>query len=51
MKRQSNSISIIPVKVSELEIKQLIAFMGALTGKSLERLGVPLSVPSGLSVD
>jgi len=25
--------------------------MGALTGKSLERLGVPLSVPSGLSVD
>lgn len=53
MARQERAVDIRPVALSEAEIADLLAFLGALTGDSaLERpLGRPKRVPSGLPVD
>ncbi len=53
MQRQSQVTEHQPFEVSESEVKELIAFLNALTGETvLERpLGRPTSVPSGLPVD
>jgi cytochrome c peroxidase len=42
-----------PVELTKAEINQLVAFLNALTGTSIDHppFGVPLSVPSGLTVD
>ena len=53
MARQTAAIELRPIDVSEGDIADLVAFLNALTGKSVEDrpLGRPDSVPSGLSVD
>ncbi len=49
----SASVTLAPVKLSEGEIGQLMAFLATLTDQAAidGRLGIPTSVPSGLSVD
>ena len=51
MIRQSSLLDIEPVKLSDAEINDLVLFMDALTGETIERIGIPESVPSGLSID
>jgi len=51
MIRQSSFIDIKPVKLSDAEINDLVLFMDTLTGETTERIGIPKSVPSGLSID
>jgi cytochrome c peroxidase len=53
MARLRASIDIEPLSLSDAEIADLVAFMGALTGaRSIHgRLGKPKAVPSGLRVD
>ena len=51
MIRQSSFIDIEPIKLSEVEINDLVLFMDTLTGETIERIGIPKSVPSGLSID
>ena len=51
MIRQSSFIDIKPVKLSDVEINNLVLFMDTLTGETTERIGIPESVPSGLSID
>ncbi|MDA9283321.1 methylamine utilization protein MauG, partial [Amylibacter sp.] len=51
MLRQSSFIDIEPIKLSDAEINDLVLFMGTLTGDTIERIGIPKSVPSGLSID
>ncbi|MCY4336135.1 MAG: methylamine utilization protein MauG [Litoreibacter sp.] len=53
MARVRANIDIDPKDLTDAEIADLVAFMGALTGKSSihGRLGRPKSVPSGLRVD
>lgn len=51
MIRQSSFIDIKPVKLSDAEINNLVLFMDTLTGETTERIGIPESVPSGLSID
>jgi cytochrome c peroxidase len=51
MTRQSSFIDIEPIKLSDAEINDLVLFMGTLTGDTIERIGIPKSVPSGLSID
>jgi cytochrome c peroxidase len=51
MLRQSSFIDIEPIKLSDAEINDLVLFMGTLTGGTIERIGIPKSVPSGLSID
>jgi len=35
----------------KLYINDLVLFMGTLTGDTIERIGIPKSVPSGLSIN
>ena len=51
IQRQINAMDIAPVDLTENEIVQLVKFMDALTSKKLEKIGVPLEVPSWLVVD
>ena len=53
MARQHRAVSLSPIELSDAEIDQIIAFLGALTGITAQhgRLGVPQVVPSGLPVD
>lgn len=53
MQRYAAKLDIDPMQLNDLQIDQLLAFMGALTGSSIDNspLGVPDSVPSGLPVD
>ena len=53
MARLKARVDIEPVRLSDDEIGDLVAFLHALTGRSAAtgRLGKPRSVPSGLSVD
>ena len=48
---QSSFIDIKPIKLSDAEINDLVLFVGTLTGDTIERIGIPKSVPSGLSID
>lgn len=51
--RIAQAIEIVPVKLTEDDIGDLVAFLGALTdpGSIHGRMGVPARVPSGLPVD
>ncbi|MEP4198426.1 MAG: cytochrome c peroxidase [Aliishimia sp.] len=53
LQRQRAAIAIEPTELSDLDVDQLVAFLGALTGETARGgvLGVPASVPSGLPVD
>ena len=53
MARVRNKIDIAPVELKEAEIYELIAFLGSLTGETVEKFtfGIPTEVPSGLSID
>ncbi|MEP3347560.1 MAG: cytochrome c peroxidase [Litoreibacter sp.] len=53
IERQSRVLASVTPTLSEAEIADLVAFLGALTGSSLDRpeFGVPNTVPSGLAVD
>jgi len=53
MARQAEKLDIEPVDLADHELRDLVAFMHALTGKTaLTRpLGAPDTVPSGLPVD
>ena len=53
MKRYKEKIDINPIPLSEEEIRNLVSFMHALSGRSAEKLrfGIPNQVPSGLTVD
>ena len=53
MHRVRSKIDIVPIQLNSTEIADLVSFMTALTGKSTSKLslGVPVSVPSGLSID
>lgn len=53
MKRYKEKIDIKPIPLSEVEIRNLVSFMHALSGRSAEKLrfGIPNQVPSGLFVD
>ena len=51
MLRQSSFIDIKPIKLSDVEINDLVLFVGTLTGDTIERIGIPKSIPSGLSID
>lgn len=53
MARQAEKIDIKPIDFSDTDVRDLVAFMHALTGKTaLKRpSGVPETVPSGFSVD
>lgn len=44
-------VDIEPVALSDREVSDLIAFLGALTGEANGRLGRPTAVPSGLPLD
>jgi len=48
---QSSFIDIKPIKLSDVEINDLVLFVGTLTGDTIERIGIPKSIPSGLSID
>ena len=51
--RLKRAVDILPQKVSDIDVNDLLAFLNALTGKSADArpLGRPTKVPSGLSVD
>ena len=51
--RLKSNIDIKPVKLTDIEVAELVAFLNALTGTASVkgRLGRPESVPSGLEVD
>lgn len=53
MKRYKQKIDINPIPLSEKEIRNLVSFMHALSGRSAKKLrfGIPNQVPSGLTVD
>ena len=53
MARQARARDTVPKTLTDKEIAQLISFLGALTGASIENgpLGIPQTVPSGLPVD
>jgi len=53
MARQALAMDISPVELSDIEIGHLVVFLESLTGASANKgpLGVPDTVPSGLSVD
>ena len=53
MKRYKQKIDINPIPLSEEEIRNLVSFMHALSGRSAKKLrfGIPNQVPSGLTVD
>jgi len=54
MARQNARLDIQPVTLSDADIQDLTAFLGALTGKTAitgRPFGIPRTVPSGLSVD
>lgn len=53
MTRVRNKIDIVPVRLTEEEVSNLVAFMVSLTGKNAYELplGVPETVPSGLIID
>lgn len=53
MQRLKRRIDIVPLHLENREVDALIAFLHSLTGKASVkgRLGKPLTVPSGLSVD
>uniref|UniRef100_UPI004048CDE3 cytochrome-c peroxidase n=4 Tax=Yoonia sp. TaxID=2212373 RepID=UPI004048CDE3 len=53
MARQARARDMVPVALTDQEIAQLVSFLGALTGASVEDgpLGIPQTVPSGLPVD
>ena len=53
MKRYKEKIDINPIPLSEEEIRNLVSFMHALSGRSAKKLrfGIPNQVPSGLTVD
>jgi cytochrome c peroxidase len=49
--RLKAQVDIAPVTLSDTEVSHLVAFLNALTGSAMGRLGRPASVPSGLPVD
>ncbi|MEP0234426.1 cytochrome c peroxidase [Roseibium sp.] len=51
--RQKRRLDIQPIELSDQDISELVAFLNALTGSSLDNppFGVPDSVPSGLPLD
>ncbi len=53
MARHARAVDIEPIDLSESGIADLVAFLQALTGKSVvdPRFGIPKSVPSGLPLD
>jgi len=53
MARQRSVNDLPPVELNDSEIQALVAFLESLTGSTAKtgRLGIPDSVPSGLSVD
>ncbi|WP_299283830.1 cytochrome c peroxidase [uncultured Tateyamaria sp.] len=53
MARQRAVIKVQPLALSDVEVDQIVAFLGSLTGTTAKagRLGVPEAVPSGLPVD
>lgn len=51
MQRQSHARDTVKIDLSQGEIQSLVAFMHALTADTRSRLGVPDTVPSGLSID
>lgn len=53
MARQASVRDTKPIALSDSEIDNLVAFMKALTGKTVDELpfGIPASVPSGLPLD
>lgn len=48
-----DAVTVTPVALSEAEVAQIVAFLGALTDPVTQkgRLGIPASVPSGLLID
>ncbi len=53
MARVAASIDIAPVELSDADVADLVAFLGALEGTASRygRLGIPDAVPSGLAVE
>ncbi|SFS13707.1 cytochrome c peroxidase [Yoonia litorea] len=53
MARQAQALDIRPMRLSENDISDLVAFLNALTGETVDQrpLGRPDTVPSGLPVD
>ena len=51
MIRQSSFIDNKPIKLSDVEINDLVLFMDTLTGELTERICIPKSVLSGPSID
>ncbi len=53
MARQANAIEMRPIRLSDQDVDDLVAFLNALTGVTAEErpLGRPNKVPSGLPVD
>ncbi|WP_223274775.1 cytochrome-c peroxidase [Tateyamaria sp. syn59] len=51
--RQRAAVTLEPNAMSDTEVDAIVAFLEALTGRSArdDKLGIPLSVPSGLPVD
>ena len=51
--RQAAKVDISPIFLKDAEISDILSFLGSLTGKAsvLGKLGIPESVPSGLSLD
>ena len=51
--RLRSKVDIIPIELNDSEVRDLVAFLNALTGtKSVDgRLGKPVRVPSGLKID
>ena len=51
MIRQSSFIDNKPIKLSDVEINDLVLFMDTLTAEPTERICIPKSVLSGPSID
>lgn len=53
MRRQTQAISTTPIRLSDQDVSDLVAFLNALTGETANArpLGRPATVPSGLPVD
>ena len=52
VKAIADSITIKPIKVSDSEVTDLLAFLGTLTDTKAQkgRLGIPETIPSGLKI-
>jgi len=51
MERYQRKLDIENVALDNTEISEIVAFLGALTGRTHFPRGVPKTVPSGLPVD